>query len=297
VCVKTKLRAMIQSDELLLLPGVYDGLSAKVVAQAGYTAAFITGSGISESHLGRPDVGIMGLNENVTVCRNIVSSTELIYLADGDTGYGNAMNAYFTVKAFESTGVAGVMLEDQKWPKRCGHMEGKEVITSEEMVEKIRAASDAKQDQNFVITARTDSAKTHGLAEAISRSNEYFHAGADLLFADALLSKEDIQIFTQNVEGPVMVNMGFGLRERNTTPLCSPSELKKIGVSVAIYPRMLTSSAVQGMKNALDAFDLVTKEEQVYTDPKLQVSFEELHNILDLNEILELQKKYGSTKK
>jgi 2-methylisocitrate lyase-like PEP mutase family enzyme len=290
-----ELKKMIKSSEILLLPGIYDGLSAKLVAQFNYKAAFITGAGISESFLGKPDVGIMGLNENVNVSRNIADNTNLLLIADADTGYGNAINVYYTVKSFEKAGVAGVMIEDQKWPKRCGHMTGKEVISSDEMIEKIHAAVDAKMDKDFVLVARTDSAKTHGIEEAIKRANLYADAGADVVFADALLSKEEIKTFTQNVNAQVMVNMGFGLRERQTTPLCSPAELEDYGVSIAIYPRMLTSAAVKGMMNVLSEFSRVKEERKVYTNPELLVSFEELQDMLELNNILDMQSKYSRT--
>jgi 2-methylisocitrate lyase-like PEP mutase family enzyme len=291
--IGSTLKKMINSSELLLLPGVYDGLSANLVSQYNYKAAFITGAGISESLLGRPDVGIMGLSENLMVSRNIADSTDLLLIADADTGYGNSVNVYYTVKSFEKAGVAGVMIEDQKWPKRCGHMTGKEVISSGEMIEKIHAAVDAKVDKDFVIVARTDSAKTHGIEEAIKRANLYAEAGADLVFPDALLSKDDIKAFTQNVNAPVMLNMGFGLRERTTTPLCSPAELKEYGVSVVIYPRMLTSAAVKGMMNVLSEFNRVKDEKRLNTSPELLVSFDELQGILNLNNILEMQSKYS----
>ena len=167
------------------MPGVFDGFSTRLVSQAGYIAAFITGSGVSESRLGQSDVGIMGLDENVAAARAIAACSDLLLLADADTGYGNALNVYHTVRAFERAGVAGVMLEDQVWPKRCGHMKGKEVISADEMVQKIRAAAEARSDPDFVIKSRTDVLATHGLDEAIRRLNLYAEAGADLLFADA----------------------------------------------------------------------------------------------------------------
>src|SRR3954467_13795531 len=162
-----RLKALIDAPQILVLPGVFDGFSTRLVQHAGYTAAFITGSGVSESRLGQPDVGIMGLDENVAGARAIAACSHLLLLADADTGYGNALNVHHTVRAFERAGVAGLMLEDQVWPKRCGHMKGKEVIPAEEMVQKIRAAAAAREDPDFVLKARTDVLATHGLAEAI----------------------------------------------------------------------------------------------------------------------------------
>jgi 2-methylisocitrate lyase-like PEP mutase family enzyme len=295
--IGSKLRKKINSNEILLLPGIFDGLSANLVAKHNYDAAFISGAGISESLLGKPDLGFMGLHENLMVTRNIANSTNLLLIADADTGYGNAVNVFHTIQSFEKTGVAGVMIEDQKWPKRCGHMMGKEVISGQEMVEKILAAMDAKTDKDFVIVTRTDSAKTHGLKEAIKRANLYAEAGADLVFPDALLTKEDIKTFTENVNARVMINMGFGLRERKTTPLCSPAELQEYGVSVVIYPRMLTSAAVKGMLNALSVFKMTNEDKKLHTNPELLVSFEELQDIFNLNYFLETEKKYSNSDK
>src|SRR5512137_763294 len=246
-----RLRTLIEAPEILVMPGVYDGFSTRLVRQAGYAAAFITGSGISESRLGQPDVGIMGMEENVAGARAIASCTDLLLIADGDTGYGNALNAYHTVRAFERAGVAGLMLEDQVWPKRCGHMKGKEVIPADEMVQKIRAAAAARADPDFVIKSRTDVLATHGLAEAIRRLNLYAEAGADLLFADAATSVEQIATIARNVGKPLSVNMGFGIRQRSTTPLLSARQLQDLGVAAVIYPRLLTACALQGMKNGL----------------------------------------------
>ena len=245
--VGKRLRRMIDAPEILVMPGVFDGFSTRLVERAGYPAAFITGSGVSETRLGQPDVGLMGLEENVAAARAMTACSNLLLLADGDTGYGNAVNVYHTVRAFERAGVAGMMLEDQVWPKRCGHMKGKEVISSEEMVEKIRAAAAARCDPDFVIKSRTDVLATHGLAEAIRRLNLYAEAGADLLFADAALSTDDIGTIARNVAKPLSVNMGFGIRQRSTTPLLSARQLEDLGVAAVIYPRMLTACALQGM--------------------------------------------------
>src|SRR5258706_7740596 len=179
----SRLRSLINAPDILVLPGVFDGFSTRLVAQMGYTAAFITGSGVSESRIGQPDVGLMGLDENVAAARAIAACSDLLLLADADTGYGNPVNVHHTVRAFERAGVAGLMLEDQVWPKRCGHMKGKEVISADEMVQKIRAARAAATDPNFVLKSRTDVLATHGLAEAIRRLNLYREAGADLPFA------------------------------------------------------------------------------------------------------------------
>jgi 2-methylisocitrate lyase-like PEP mutase family enzyme len=286
------LRTLINAPEILVLPGVFDGFSTRLVEQAGYTAAFITGSGISESRLGQPDVGIMGLEENVAGARAIAGCTQMALLADGDTGYGNAVNVWHAVRAFERAGVGGVMFEDQVWPKRCGHMKGKEVISAEEMVQKIHAAAEARVDPDFVIKSRTDVLATHGLAEAIRRLNLYAEAGADLLFADAATSVDDIAAIARGVSKPLCVNMGFGIRQRSTTPLLSAAQLQQLGVAVVIYPRMLTACALRGMQQGLALLRESLETGKVVDRPDALVSFEELHKIMGIKEVEELEQRF-----
>jgi 2-methylisocitrate lyase-like PEP mutase family enzyme len=287
-----RLRRMIDAPEILVLPGVFDGFSTRLVEQAGYPAAFITGSGISESRLGQPDVGIMGLEENVAGARALAACTGMALLADGDTGYGNAVNVWHAVRAFERAGVGGMMLEDQVWPKRCGHMKGKEVISAEEMVQKIHAAAEARVDPDFVIKSRTDVLATHGLAEAIRRLNLYAEAGADLLFADAATSVEDIAALARNVSKPLSVNMGFGIRQRSTTPLLSAAQLQELGVAAVIYPRMLTACALRGMQRGLALLRESLDSGKVVDRPDALVSFEELHEIMGIDDVQALEQRF-----
>src|SRR5882757_9353694 len=287
-----RLRALIEAPDILVLPGVFDGFSTRLVSRHGYMAAFITGSGVSETRLGQPDVGLMGMEENVAAARAIAACTDLLLLADGDTGYGNALNAYHTVRAFERAGVAGLMLEDQVWPKRCGHMPGKEVISAEEMEQKIRAAAEARVDPDFVIKSRTDVLATHGVAEAIRRLNLYAEAGADLLFADAAICVEDIATIARNVSKPLSVNMGFGIRQRSTTPLLSAAQLQELGVAAVIYPRMLTACAVMGMQTGLALLRESLDSGQVVDRPDALVSFEELNDLIGMDAIGALEQKF-----
>ena len=288
-----RLRKMINAPEILVMPGVFDGFSTRLVEQAGYPAAFVTGSGISESRMGQPDVGIMGLEENVAGARALVACTGMALLADGDTGYGNAINVWHTVRAFERAGVGGVMLEDQVWPKRCGHMKGKEVISAEEMVQKIHAAAEARIDPDFILKSRTDVLATHGVAEAIRRLNLYAEAGADVLYADALMSKEDIAKVAENVPKPLIVNMGLGMRSRNTTPLMSPKELQAMGVAAVAYPRMLSTAALKGMMNAMAVFKAEVMEGGKVVDrPDLLASFDELNDLMGMKQVDELERRF-----
>ena len=280
-----RLRALLAEPGILVTPGVYDGFSLRLVEQAGYKSANISGAGVSESNLGWADVGIMGYTENLRASAALAAISSIPLAADGDTGYGSALNVYFTVQGFERAGLACLMIEDQVWPKRCGHMEGKSVISAEEGVEKIRAAAQARRDPSFVIKARTDATAIHGLDEAIRRLNLYAEAGADLLFADALLTAEDIRTVARNVIRPLSVNMGFGIRQRPTTPLLSARQLEDMGVKAVSYPRMLTAAAIQGMKNALEVFGQSIQENRVIDRPDLLVSFGELNDLMGLKQL------------
>jgi len=287
-----KLRDLINAPEILVLPGVFDGFSARLLKPSGFAAGFISGAGISESGLGWADQGVMGLEENLRACRAFAACCDLPLMADADTGYGNAVNVHFTTRAFEQAGLAGLMIEDQVWPKRCGHMKGKEVISAEEGAEKIRAAADARTDSDVVIMARTDALATHGIGEVIRRLNLYAENGADLLFADAVLTTEHISTVVRNVPKPVCVNMGFGIRRRSTTPLLSARQLQDLGVAVVIYPRLLTAASVQGMKNALAALGESLRTGEVVDRPDLLVSFEELNGLVGISELEQLEQRY-----
>jgi 2-methylisocitrate lyase-like PEP mutase family enzyme len=288
-----KLRELIAAPEILVMPGIYDGYSARVIARGGFGAGFITGAGVSEASLGWADVGVMGFEENLRVCRAIVGCFDLPTIADADTGYGNAVNVHFTVRGFEQAGVSGIMIEDQVWPKRCGHMKGKAVIPAEEAADKITAAAEARKDPQLVIMSRTDSLATHGLNEVIRRLNLYAEAGADLLFADALLTVDEIRTVARAVPKPLTVNMGFGIRRRSTTPLLSAALLQELGVSVVIYPRLFTAAAIQGMNNALGAFKEMLATGKVVDRADLLVSFEELNELLGMAELQRLEQRHA----
>jgi 2-methylisocitrate lyase-like PEP mutase family enzyme len=289
-----RLRALLNQPGILITPGVYDGFSLRLVELMGYKTAAISGAGLSESNLGWSDVGIMGYAENLRASAALAAISSVPLSADGDTGYGNALNVYFTVQGFERAGLACLMIEDQVWPKRCGHMEGKRVISAEEGVEKIRAAAEARRDPDFVIKARTDATAIHGVGEAIRRLNLYAEAGADLLFADALLSAEDIATVAHNVIKPLTVNMGFGIRQRPTTPLLSAKQLEDMGVKAVSFPRLLTSAAIQGMKNALAVLGQSIEEGRVIDRPDLLVSFDELNDLMGIREIKALERSFAA---
>jgi 2-methylisocitrate lyase-like PEP mutase family enzyme len=289
---RKQLRELINAPDILVMPGVFDGYSTRLLRASGFPAGFITGAGISEASLGWADQGIMGLEENLRVSRALAACADVPLIADADTGYGNAVNVHFTIRAFENAGLAGVMIEDQVWPKRCGHMKGKQVISAEEGAEKIRAAAEARLDPDLLIMSRTDSLATHGLAEVIKRLNMYAEAGADLLFADALLATDHITTVVKNVSRPVCVNMGFGIRQRSTTPLISARQLQELGVAVVVYPRLLTSAAIQGMKNAIATLQESVASGKVIERPDQVVSFEELNELVGIKELERIEQRY-----
>lgn len=273
------LKARFAADDILIIPGIHDGYSARLIDQAGFDVAIAGGAGLSESRLGWADRGVLGLQENVAAVRDLAGCAPCLQIvADGDTGYGNAVNVHFTVRAFEQAGASAVLIEDQVWPKRCGHMAGKAVIGATEAAEKIAAAAAARRDPEFLIVARTDSLATDGLDEAIARLNCFAENGADVLFADALLSAEDIQTVARETPKPLLVNMGLGLRQRPTTPLIAPKALQDFGAAAVIYPRLLTAAAVKGMMTALEAFqkDVLVQNGTPDRDD-LQASFEEIN--------------------
>jgi 2-methylisocitrate lyase-like PEP mutase family enzyme len=287
-------RPLVEAKEILVLPGVFNGYSVRLVERFGYKAAAISGAGLSESLLGFADRGILTFDQNLRACEQLAACTGIPLLADADTGYGNALNVHFVTRAFERAGLAAISIEDQVWPKRCGHLAGKAVIPAREMVDKVKAAVDTRLDTDFMIRARTDAAATDGINEVIERLNLYAEAGADIVFADALLSVDDIAMVAKNVRKPLAVNMGFGLIERGTTPLVTPKRLEALGVATVSYARMLTSAALRGMINALEAFAPTITADAPVQRPDLLVPFGELNELMGLKELEALEARWTS---
>jgi len=287
-------RTLVEAKEILVLPGVFNGYSVRLVERFGYKAAAISGAGLSESLLGFADRGILTFDQNLRACEQLAACTGIPLLADADTGYGNALNVHFVTRAFERAGLAAISIEDQVWPKRCGHLAGKAVIPAREMVDKVKAAVDTRLDTDFMIRARTDAAATDGINEVIERLNLYAEAGADIVFADGLLSVDDIAMVAKNVRKPLAVNMGFGLIERGTTPLVTPKRLEALGVATVSYARMLTSAALRGMINALEAFAPTITADAPVQRPDLLVPFGELNELMGLKELEALEARWTS---
>lgn len=223
----TTLKRLIRDRKILVVPRVHDCISGLSAQKAGFKAVQVSGFGVAAALLGTPDFGLLTYAENLMMTRYIAQALHIPVMADADTGYGNALNVYRTVQGFEAAGIAGLNLEDQVYPKKCGHMEGKAVIDADEMVQKLHAAVEARCDPDFVICARTDAIATHGIDEAIRRGRMYANAGADLIFVEAPTSREMIQRIVREVEAPVTINIALG----GKTPSMSWDELEALGVA------------------------------------------------------------------
>jgi len=244
------LKKWILDKEILVMPGAHDALSAKIIETVGFKAVTLGGYAASAASLAKPDVSLLSLTENVNIARNIVQAVDLPVFVDGDTGHGNVTNVQRTVWEFESAGVAGLFIEDQVFPKRCGHMEGKKIIPADEMVAKIKAAVDARRDPDLVIMARTDAVATDGLDEAIERANLYTTAGADLIFVEAPTSREDMLRCNREIHAPTMAIQIEG----GKTPLLTTKELEELGFNVVVYPNVTvyaTAWALRGLWEGL----------------------------------------------
>ncbi len=282
-------RKLLDSGAFIVSPGVYDGYSIRLVEAAGFSCASTSGAAISNALLGMPDAGSMGLYENVNHCRHLARSVSIPLTADADTGYGNPMNVHYTVQQFEDAGVAGVNIEDQVSPKRCGHMPGKDVVPQGEMVRKIEAACLARKDDAFAIVARTDALAVEGIEGAIRRARAYARAGADMIFPDAVKSEDDIARIVEAAGVPVTINMGFGIRSRPTTPLIPIPRLKALGVRRISLPRMLPAAAIKAMQAAL-AVMRESMETGVPADrPDLLAGIEDIMQLMGYDAMRELE--------
>jgi 2-methylisocitrate lyase-like PEP mutase family enzyme len=234
----TRLRQLLASEELIVAPGAYDGMTAKMVQRAGFPVVYMTGAGTAAA-LGFPDFGLITMTEMVANAATLARSVDLPVIADADTGYGNELNVTRTVREYEARGVAGIHIEDQVAPKRCGHLDGKEIIPSGEYVAKIRAAVAARKDPDFVVIARTDARAVAGFDEAIDRANAALVAGADMAFVEAVESMDELRTVPQKVKGPCLLNMVRG----GKTPDIDFAAVQSIGYRLAILPGLLIGAA------------------------------------------------------
>jgi 2-methylisocitrate lyase-like PEP mutase family enzyme len=277
---------------VLVSPGVYDCYSAKLAAHAGFQAISTTGAGIANSRLGVQDTGVMSLHQNLEACRAIAASVSIPLMADADTGYGNAVTVYQVARLFEDAGVVGINIEDQQFPKRCGHMQGKELIHPLEMAKKIEAAAAGRRDKDFIINARTDAIAVEGIDAAVKRAKLYASAGADMIFPDAVRSEDDIKRLVEAVQIPVSINIGFGIRSRPTTPLIPLPRLAALGVRRVSVPRMLPAAAIRAMQQALALFRQSVETGEVVDRPDLLASIEDIKALMDYEELERLEERF-----
>jgi 2-methylisocitrate lyase-like PEP mutase family enzyme len=287
-----RMRNLLRDERTVISPGVYDGYSILMVEAMGFKTAGVSGSALSNSLIGQPDIGIMSLRENVDACRHLARSVSIPLMADADTGYGNAVSVYHVVQYFEEAGIVGINIEDQVWPKRCGHMNGKELISAREMAAKIEAAVKAKKDPDFIINARTDAIAVEGIDETIERLKIYAAAGADMIYPDAVRDEDDIKRVVEALpDVPLNIGMGFGIRSRPTTPLLSPKRMKELGIARASMPRMMSAAALAGMKVALSLLKHSIESGELVDRPDLLVSMEEITALVGYERINKLEQE------
>lgn len=284
-----QLRAKLQGDKILVLPGIYDCIGARLVEQLGFDVVFTSGYGISGSVLGRPDFGFLTATEMLYSVGRIAQAVSVPVVADIDTGYGNPLNVVRTVSEVVRAGIAGVILEDQEWPKKCGHFEGKRVISMEEHVEKIHAAVEARCQSGLVIIGRTDARASHGLAEAIRRGRAYFEAGADVVFIEAPQSVGELQKIAEAIpDAPLFANMIKG----GKTPLLSASELEEMGFKIVVFPLAGLFAATSAMQAVFQHL----KEHGTTEGFADSIEFADFEMIVDVARYRELENRFSVKK-
>ncbi len=281
----TRIHTLLNQQGSLIFPGVYDALGAKLAEQAGFPLTFVSGYSVAATQLGLPDFGFLTQTEMVAVAKRVCGSVRIPVIIDADTGYGNALNVIRTVNELIDAGAAGVFLEDQVWPKRCGHMKGKRVIPVEEQVQKIRAAVEARGDRDFFIVARTDARQVHGLEDAIQRCKQYKDAGADALFVEAPRSKEELTAVARALPRPLVANM----LEGGVTPLLPKKELEALGYHLIVCALTALYAAAKVMR---EMFALIKTEGTTREALDRLLSFQQFHEIIALDSYYELDERY-----
>jgi 2,3-dimethylmalate lyase len=284
------LRQMLNEKKPLVIPGVFDAMGAKISEQVGFKAMFQTGYGTSATLFGMPDYGFIGAAETVDNAKRICSTVSVPVIVDADTGYGNALSVWKLVKELEAVGASGIFLEDQRWPKRCGHMKGKEVVSQEEYAEKLGAAIDARSSKNFIIVARTDARATEGLDAAIERGLYNKKIGADAIFVEAPKSIAEMKKIGKSINAPLVANMIEG----GATPISSAKNLYKMGFKIILYPLSVLFA------NTFATMSILKELKKTGTTTKFRnklVSFDQFNHLVELQKFRELEKKYELSKK
>ena len=279
-------KSLYDDSKPLVVPGVYDAIGARIAQKVGFEAMFQTGYGTSATLLGMPDYGFIGATETVENARRICAVVSVPVIVDVDTGYGNPLSVWKIVKELESAGASGIFLEDQKWPKRCGHMAGKEVVPKEEYVEKLRAALDARKSKDFIIVARTDARAPEGLDAAIERGLQYKKIGADAIFVEAPKSVAEMKKIGKSIDAPLVANMIEG----GATPVLSAKMLHKIGFKLILYPLSILYA------NTFASIQILHELRKSGTTSRLKknlIAFDQFNDIVDLSKYRKMEKKYG----
>lgn len=274
-------------DDIIVLPGVFDALSAKIAQHVGFEAMFQTGYGSAASLLGLPDFGFLNAGENIDNARRIIRAVDVPVIVDVDTGYGNPLTVWKLVGDLIANGGAGIFLEDQVWPKRCGHMRGKEVISSDDYIQKLRAAVASSANNEFTIVARTDARAPLGLDEAIDRGKRYYKEGADVVFVEAPQSEEELREIPKKIDAPLLANM----IENGVTPTFSASELKSMGYSMVVFPLSGLYGSAFAIKKILS--DL-KKNGSTKNSSDTMLDFNEFNDLVELSKFMKMEEKYQS---
>ena len=278
---------LADANDIIILPGVYDALTAKIAEDVGFEAAFQTGYGTSASLLGMPDFGFLNAGETLENAKRIINSVNIPILVDIDTGYGNPLNVWKIVKDLERIGAKGIFLEDQVWPKRCGHMTGKTVISKEEYILKLHAAIDAREDNEFIIVARTDSLAQFGIEEAIERGKEYQRIGADVIFIEAPKTIDQMELIAKEIKAPLLANM----IEEGITPNLTADQLRKMGFKMVVFPLSALYSATFAIKQTLQTLKKTGTTKELKNK---MITFQEFNDLVNLSAYSKLEKKYSS---
>lgn len=282
---RKKLKELVSARRGVIVPGAFNALSARVIADLGFEAIYITGAGVTNMWFGMPDQGFMGLAEIADHTARIRDAVDLPLLVDADTGFGNALNVYHTVRTLERAGADCIQLEDQVAPKRCGHFAGKDVISTDEAVSKIKAAVDARRDPDFLVMARTDAAAVHGFEAAVERAHKFAEAGADILFVEAVTTADEIRALPQRLITPQLMNMVIG----GKTPIFNAGELSKLGFGIVLYANAALQGAVMGMQKALG---VLRDEKEILESSGLVTPFTERQRLVGKPGWDALEKRY-----
>jgi 2,3-dimethylmalate lyase len=281
----TRLRELLRGPAIVQAPGAYDALGARLVERAGFPAVYLTGAGVSYSQLARPDIGLLSGTEMAVQVGRVAQAVAIPVIADMDTGYGNALNVLRTVRDYERVGVAGFHIEDQVFPKRCGHLAGKELVSADEMVSKLKAALDARTDPDLLVIARTDARMVEGFERALERAHRYAEAGADVIFLESPASDEELRRAARELRVPLLANMVEGGR----TPLHSAAELEAMGYRIVIWPNALTRFLA---RQAADFLAALREHGSTDSYRDRMYDFAELNALLGLDEVRALEARY-----